>query len=57
MMFSSLETFTQRCHSERSEESCSDLSFGDRTLETHPESPPGDWVREFLKEEFSGLLN
>jgi hypothetical protein len=26
-------------------------------LETHPESPPGDWVREFLKEEFSGLLN
>jgi PAS domain S-box-containing protein len=29
----------------------------ERVLETHPESPPGDWVREFLKEEFSGLLN
>ena len=27
------------------------------SLETHPESPPGDCVREFLKEEFSGLLN
>jgi hypothetical protein len=26
-------------------------------LETHPESPPGDCVREFLKEESSGLLN
>jgi hypothetical protein len=26
-------------------------------LESHPESPPGDCVREFLKEEFSGLLN
>ena len=26
-------------------------------LETHPESPPGDWVAEFLREEFSGLLN
>jgi len=27
------------------------------TLESHPESPPGDRVPEFLKEEFSGLFN
>jgi hypothetical protein len=26
-------------------------------LEAHPEIPPGDCVREFLKEELSGLLN
>jgi FkbM family methyltransferase len=53
-----------RAARERAEQVYSWDRLGDRllavyrdVLEDHPESAPGDCVREFQKEEFSGLLN